>query len=45
MPQGMYRLEHEGLGAFDLFVVPIGPDEPSVAGQRPTATRYEIVFG
>jgi hypothetical protein len=34
--QRIYRLEHEELGAFDLFLVPIGPDE--------TGMRYEAVF-
>ena len=37
LPQAIYRLEHETLGAFELFVVPIGPD-----GQ---GMRYEAVFG
>jgi Domain of unknown function (DUF6916) len=45
LPQGIYRLEHEGLGALDLFIVPIGPDEPATPGERPTAMRYEAVFG
>jgi hypothetical protein len=35
-PQGIYRLEHERLGAMDVFLVPLGPDE--------TGTRYEAVF-
>jgi hypothetical protein len=26
MPQGMYRLERDGLGAIDMFLVPILPD-------------------
>jgi Domain of unknown function (DUF6916) len=43
-PQGIYRLEHEQFGTLDLFVVPIGPDEPSAPGQAPTAMRYEAVF-
>lgn len=34
--QGMYRFEHSGIGAFDLFIVPIGQD-------RDTRT-YEAVF-
>jgi hypothetical protein len=34
--QGTYHLEHDGLGAFDLFVVPLG----SQAGRM----RYEAVF-
>ena len=37
IPQRTYRVEHETLGAFDLFLVPLGPDR---AGQR-----YEAVFG
>lgn len=45
LPQGIHRLEHERLGALDLFIVPIGPDEPSEPGARPTAMRYEVVFG
>jgi hypothetical protein len=45
MPQATYRLEHPGLGSFDLFTVPVGPDEPTTPGQPPTAMRYEIVFG
>ena len=31
-PQGTYKLEHAELGAFELFLVPIGPG------------RYEAVF-
>jgi hypothetical protein len=45
MAQGIYRVEHEQLGALELFLVPVGPDEPSVPGQAPTAMRYEAVFG
>ena len=36
--QGMHRLEHDLLGAFDLFLVPIGP---GADGRH----RYEAVFG
>ncbi len=36
--QGMHRLEHDLLGAFDLVLVPIGP---GADGQH----RYEAVFG
>ena len=36
LPQRIYRFEHDGLGAFDLFIVPIGIDERGV--------RYEAVF-
>ena len=34
--QGIYRLEHDGLGSFDLFLVPLGPDGAGM--------RYEAVF-
>jgi hypothetical protein len=37
VPQGIVHLEHEGLGGFDLFVVPIGPGPD---GRH----RYEAVF-
>jgi hypothetical protein len=37
LPQQTYQLEHDELGAFDLFVVPIGPDAHGM--------RYEAVFG
>ena len=37
LPQGTYRLEHDQLGALDLFIVPIGPDEHGM--------RYEAIFG
>jgi hypothetical protein len=40
LPQAIYRLENDKLGVLELFIVPIGPDE-----QRPTAMRYEAVFG
>lgn len=36
LPQGTYRIEHDALGGFPLFLVPIGPD----AG----GPRYEAVF-
>jgi uncharacterized protein DUF6916 len=36
LPQCIYRLHHDGLGALDLFLVPIGPDEEGM--------RYEAVF-
>ena len=36
LPQATYRFGHDGLGAFDLFIVPVGPDQ---AGHR-----YEAVF-
>lgn len=37
LPQGTYRVAHEGIGEFDLFLVPIGQDREGV--------RYEAVFG
>jgi hypothetical protein len=37
LTQGIRRLEHGSLGAFELFLVPIGRDEGGV--------RYEAVFG
>jgi hypothetical protein len=35
-PQQIYAIEHDELGSFELFLVPVGPDEH---GQR-----YEAVF-
>jgi hypothetical protein len=37
LPQRTYRVEHEAIGAFDLFLVPIGPDREGM--------RYQAVFG
>jgi hypothetical protein len=34
--QHMYRLEHEELGAIDLFLVPLGPESGRM--------RYEAIF-
>lgn len=34
--QGTYTIEHEKLGAFDLFVVPLGPDS--------TGMSYQVIF-
>ncbi len=34
--QGTYSFTHESMGAFDLFIVPIGQDSKSI--------RYEAVF-
>jgi hypothetical protein len=34
--QGVYRIEHEKLGALEFFLVPIGPDEKGM--------RYEAIF-
>ena len=36
LPQRIYRVEHEDLGALELFLVPIGRDAESV--------RYEAIF-
>jgi hypothetical protein len=36
LPQRTYRIEHEAIGAFDLFLVPIGPDGEGM--------RYEAIF-
>jgi hypothetical protein len=35
-PQSTYRVEHEQLGPFEIFLTPIGPDERGM--------RYEAVF-
>jgi hypothetical protein len=35
-PQRIYRIAHPDLGAFEIFLVPIGPDD-----QGP---RYEAIF-
>ena len=37
LPQRTYHVEHGALGAFDLFLVPLGPDRAGM--------RYEAVFG
>jgi hypothetical protein len=37
LPQRVYCFEHDELGTFELFVVPIGPDEAGM--------QYEAVFG
>ena len=37
LPQRIYQFENERLGALELFVVPIGPDESGM--------QYEAVFG
>jgi hypothetical protein len=36
LPQRIYRFENETLGAFEIFIVPIGPDEAGM--------QYEAVF-
>ena len=45
MPQAIYPLKHDKLGMLELFIVPIGPEEPAATGQAPAAMRYEVVFG
>ena len=35
-PQMIYRIEHERMGALDLFLVPLGPDEHGLV--------YEALF-
>jgi hypothetical protein len=44
LPQAIYRLEHDRLGVLELFIVPIGPDEPSGPETPSAAMRYEAVF-
>lgn len=36
LPQSIYRVEHDQLGAYDIFLVPIGPDAVGM--------RYEAIF-
>jgi hypothetical protein len=36
LPQAIYRFEHDGLGAFEMFIVPIARDAQAVS--------YEAVF-
>ncbi len=36
LPQRTYPVEHDTLGRFDLFIVPVGPD--------PEGMRYQAVF-
>lgn len=36
LPQRIYHLEHEQLGAMDLFIVPLGPTTGGM--------RYEVIF-
>jgi hypothetical protein len=36
IPQGTYRFEHEKLGSFELFIVPVGKDD--------RGHSYEAVF-
>lgn len=37
LPQQTHSVEHEKLGAIDIFLVPLGPDADGM--------RYEAVFG
>lgn len=36
LPQHIYRMEHPKIGIFELFLVPIGPDDKGL--------RYEAIF-
>jgi hypothetical protein len=36
LPQAIYTFEHEKMGTFDLFVVPLGPDSAGMS--------YQVVF-
>ncbi len=36
LPQRIYRIEHDRIGGFELFLVPIGPDEQGLL--------YEAIF-
>ncbi|HEX3538955.1 MAG TPA: hypothetical protein VHT75_00810 [Acidimicrobiales bacterium] len=36
LPQAIYHFQHADLGAFDIFIVPLGPDEVGM--------RYEAIF-
>lgn len=36
LPQQIYRIDHDEMGSFELFLVPIGPDSEGM--------RYEAVF-
>jgi hypothetical protein len=36
VPQGIYKLDHDALGSFELFLVPLEPDA--------NGARYEAVF-
>ena len=36
LPQRTYKMEHDQIGSFELFIVPIGPDERGL--------RYEAIF-
>jgi hypothetical protein len=36
MPQRIYRVEHDAMGAYDIFLVPVGKDA--------TGVLYEAIF-
>jgi hypothetical protein len=36
LPQRIYRIEHDRMGALEIFLVPIGPDQYGM--------RYEAIF-
>jgi len=36
LPQHIYQIEHDRIGSFDLFIVPVGRDEGGY--------RYEAIF-
>jgi hypothetical protein len=36
LPQQIYQIEHDRIGVFDLFIVPVGRDEDGY--------RYEAIF-
>ena len=36
LPQAIYRFEHDAIGAFEIFIVPIG--------RTPQGVSYEVVF-
>lgn len=36
LPQGIYRVEHDELGTFEIFLVPLGPGEGGLL--------YEAIF-
>lgn len=37
LPQGTHHFEHTALGSFDMFIVPLGPDQAGM--------QYQAVFG
>ena len=36
LPQRIHKMQHDKIGSFELFLVPIGPDEKGL--------RYEAIF-